>query len=162
MTTTATIDSADDAAGSLAESLGDSPRRRTEAEASLKREAHRRARLSGVSVELIEREMVEQQRGVDRAMENEDRVGGAFYRCEQRGGQRVLTLNAAHPFFLELYADPGTTARQRAAIELLLWTLGEAEVEAEPGSALQRWYLQERATAWSPNLAGAITALAQG
>jgi hypothetical protein len=137
----------------------DTPARRKEAEENLQAEARRRARESGVPEETIERELVAQQEGATRAVETEDLPGAPFFRCVQRGAQRVLLLNVSHPFYPDLYAGPGATARTRAALEILLWTLGEAEVDAEPGSDRRRFYEAERPQVWSPNLKDALTSL---
>lgn len=137
----------------------DTPARRKEAEENLKSEANRRAKESGVSAAAVERELVAQQEGKTRAVETEDLPGAPFFRCVQRGGQRVLLLNDAHPFYTDLYAGPGATVRLRAALEILLWTLGEAEVDSDPDSDRRRFYERERPSVWSPYLADALTSL---
>jgi hypothetical protein len=137
----------------------DTPARRKEAEDNLKHEARRRAEQAGVSEEAVERELVAQQEGTTRAVETEDLPGAPFFRCVQRGGQRVLLLNVAHPFYTDLYAGPGTSARLRAGLELLLWTLGDAEVDADPESDRRRFYEAERPQVWSPNLRDALVSL---
>jgi hypothetical protein len=133
--------------------------RRTEAEENLKAEAKRRARESGVPEEAVERELLAQQVGRTHEVENEDLPGAPFFRCVQRGGQRVLLLNVAHPFYTDLYAGPDSNVRHRAALEILLWTLGEAEVDADPESDRRRFYERERPSVWTPYLADALTSL---
>ena len=54
--------------------------------------------------------------------------GAPFYRVDQVGSQRVLYLNTAHRFFTAVYSD--ARARLRAALEVFLFVLGEAELEA--------------------------------
>jgi hypothetical protein len=49
--------------------------------------------------------------------------------------------------------------RQRAALEILLWTLGESEVDADPDSDRRKFYERERPSVWSPYLADALTSL---
>lgn len=137
----------------------DTPARRKEAEQNLRDEARRRARDSGVSEETVERELVARQEGVTRAVETEDLPGAPFFRCLQRGGQRVLLLNVAHPFYTDLYAGPRSSAHLRAGLEILLWTLGDAEVDADPDSDRRRFYEAERPQVWSPNLKDALTSL---
>jgi hypothetical protein len=137
----------------------DTPDRRKEADDNLKTEARRRAQRSGLSPAAVERELVAQQEGNPRAVETEDLPGAPFFRCEQRGGQRVLLINLAHPFYTELYQGPGSTPRLRAALEIMLWTLGEAEVDGEPESDRRRFYERERPSVWSPYLADALTSL---
>ncbi len=137
----------------------DTPARREEAEENLKNEAKRRARESGVPEETIERELEAQAEGDKHVVETEDLPGAPFYRCLQRGGQRVLLLNVAHPFYTDLYAAKDVTIRQRAALEILLWTLGESEVDALPESERRKFYERERPSVWSPYLADALTSL---
>ena len=85
--------------------------------------------------------------------------GAPFVRCVQEGGTRVLYLNIAHPFYTELYAGPGAAPRLRAGLEVLLWTLGNAEIDADPDSERRRFYQRERANVWSPQLADALDVL---
>lgn len=137
----------------------DTPARREEAEENLKNEARRRAKESGVPEETIERELEAQAEGDKHVVETEDLPGAPFYRCLQRGGQRVLLLNAAHPFYTDLYAAKDVTMRQRAALEILLWTLGESEVDAGPETERRKFYERERPSVWSPYLADALMSL---
>jgi hypothetical protein len=135
------------------------PERAKEAEANLHQEARRRARKAGMKPELVERELVAQQEGNPHAVETEDLPGAPFFRCVQQGAQRVLYLNVAHPFYTELYDGPGATPWVRAGLEILLWALGEAEVDAEPGGEKRTFYEQERSAVWSPYVATALARL---
>lgn len=137
----------------------ETPARKNEAEENLKQEARRRAAKSGVHPSTVERELVAEAEGNLHVVETEDMPGAPFFRCVQRGGQRVLLLNLAHPFHSDIYAGNGSTPRLRAALEVLLWTLGEAEVDAEPGSDRRRFYERERASVWSPYLSDSLTTL---
>lgn len=133
--------------------------RQKEASEHLHREARKRAASSGVDPEVVERELVANQEGNPHAVETEDMPGAPFFRCIQRGGQRVLLLNVANPFYTELYAGPDSSPRLRAGLEVLLWTLGEAEVNADPESDRRRFYERERSSVWSPYLAEALSSL---
>lgn len=135
------------------------PERAKEAEDNLKQEARRRAETAGVKPEAVERELVAQQIGNARGVQTEDMPGAPFYRCVQMGGQKVLYLNVAHPFYTELYASAGATPRLRAGLEILLWALGEAEVEAGPGTDRRQFYEIERSAVWSPYVARALPQL---
>jgi hypothetical protein len=137
----------------------DTPQRQDEAKDNLKKEAKKRAEKAGVKPDAIERELVASREGVDRLVETEDLPGAPFYRCVQEGGTRVLYLNVAHPFYTELYQGPNATPRLRAALEILLWTLGNAEVDADPETDRRRFYERERASVWTPHLADALAAL---
>jgi Histidine kinase-, DNA gyrase B-, and HSP90-like ATPase len=137
----------------------ETPERRKEAEGNLRREVEKRAKNSGVNPEVIEKELVAKQEGNEFAVETEDLPGAPFFRTEQRGGQKVLLLNVAHRFYMDLYMGAGTSPRLRAGLEVLLWTLGIAEVEADPDSDRRRFYERERGSVWSPYLADALTSL---
>jgi Histidine kinase-, DNA gyrase B-, and HSP90-like ATPase len=138
----------------------DTPERRQEAEDNLRHEALKRAERAGIDPETVERELVAQQEGADHDVQYEDVPGGAFFRCTQVGGQRVLFINTAHEFYRQLHSGPGSTPRLRASLEVLLWALGEAEVEADIGNDRRRFYERERVTVWSPYISDALTSLA--
>jgi Histidine kinase-, DNA gyrase B-, and HSP90-like ATPase len=137
----------------------DTPERRQEADENLRQKALVRAKKSGLDPKVVERELSAQQEGNPHVVELEDMPGAPFFRCVQEGGQRVLYLNVAHPFHRDLYAGAGSTPRLRAALEIVLWVLGEAEVDADPGSDKRRFYERERASVWSPKVADALEVL---
>jgi hypothetical protein len=137
----------------------ETPARKQEAQENLRQEAQRRATKAGVDAQTVERALVAQAEGNLHAVETEDLPGAPFFRCVQRGGQRVLLLNEAHPFYADLYAGNGSTPRLRAGLEVLLWTLGEAEVDADPETDRRRFYERERASVWTPYLSDALTSL---
>jgi hypothetical protein len=137
----------------------DTPERKKEAEENLEQEARKRATKAGIRPDAIERELVAERQGVDHLVETEDMPGAPFFRCVPEGGTDVLYLNVAHPFYTELYSGPGSTPRLRAGLEVLLWTLGRAEISADPASDRRRFYEKERGSVWSPELHDALTAL---
>ncbi|MDA8071764.1 MAG: ATP-binding protein [Actinomycetota bacterium] len=137
----------------------ETPERQQEAEANLEQEARKRAGKAGVKPEAIERELVAEREGRTHEVETEDMPGAPFMRCVQEGGTRVLYLNIAHPFYTELYAGPSATPRLRAGLEVLLWTLGNSEADADPESERRRFYERERVSVWSPQLADALQVL---
>jgi hypothetical protein len=135
------------------------PEREREAAENLEKESLKRANKVGVKPEVIERELIADRQDREYLVETEDLEGAAFFRCVQEGGTRVLYLNVAHPFYTELYSGPGMNARSRAGLEILLWTLGNAEVDAIPESDRRHFYLRERSHVWSPRLADALMVL---
>jgi hypothetical protein len=137
----------------------DTPSRRGEAEDNLDAETRKRAEKAGVNPDAIKRDLVAEREGVDYAVETEDMPGAPFYRCVQEGGTRVLYLNVAHRFYTELYEGPNSTPRLRAGLEVLLWTLGNAEVDADPESERRQFYERERASVWSATLADSLGVL---
>lgn len=139
----------------------DTPKRQEEASKNLSQAAKQRAGKSGLKSDVVERELVAGREGVTHAVEIEDMPGAPFFRCVQEGGTRVLYLNIAHPFYTELYQGPGGSPRLRAGLEVLLWTLGNAEADAEPESDRRQFYERERASVWTPHLADALQQLAK-
>jgi hypothetical protein len=137
----------------------DTPQRKEEAGANLGQEARKRASKVGMKPEIVERELVAEREGKVHLVETEDMPGAPFFRCVQEGGTRVLYLNVAHPFYTELYAGPGSTPRLRSGLEVLLWTLGNAEGDADAESERRQFYERERASVWSPQLADALKVL---
>jgi hypothetical protein len=137
----------------------DTPERQQEAERNLQQEAERRARKAGLEPETARHELEAGESNGEHLVETEDLPGAPFFRCYQRGGQRVLAVNLAHPFYDQLYAGPGSNPRFRAALEILLWALGEAEVDADPGSERRQFYERDRASLWSPYVEDALVQL---
>jgi hypothetical protein len=137
----------------------DTPRRQAEAAENLEQEAKQRANRAGVRPEAIKQELEAEREGITHTVDTEDMPGAPFFRCVQEGGTRVLYLNVAHPFYTELYAGPNATARLRAGLEVLLWALGEAEVDADPESDRRRFYARERASVWTPYLGDSLSVL---
>jgi hypothetical protein len=135
------------------------PEREKEANENLEQEARRRANKAGVKPEAIERELMADRQDREYDVDTEDLPGAPFFRCVQEGGTRVLYLNVAHPFYTELYSGPGSTPRLRAGLEVLLWTLGNAEVDSERDTDRRIFYERERASVWSPRLADALAVL---
>lgn len=137
----------------------ETPERNNEAKDNLTKQTRRRAEKAGMKPEVVERELLAERQGVDHLVETEEIPGGAFFRCVQEGGTRMLYLNRDHRFYTDLYAGPSSTPRLRAGLEVLLWTLGNAEVDAEPESDKRKFYERERASVWTPQLADALAAL---
>lgn len=137
----------------------DTPVRSKEANDNLEQAAKRKASQSGLKPEVVQRELEAERTGQSHKVETQDMPGAAFFRCVQEGGTRVLYLNVAHPFYTELYHGPGSNPRFRAGLEVVLWTLGNAEVDADPDSDRRSFYEQERAFAWTPLLANALKTL---
>jgi len=135
------------------------PARTQEATDNLKQAATRRAGQSGLEPAAVERELEAARQGKDRTVETEDLPGAPFFRVVQEGGTRILYLNVAHPFFTDLYDGPGSTPHLRASLEVLLWTVGDPECDAQPGSDRRIFYETERSTVWSPSFARALQSL---
>jgi hypothetical protein len=137
----------------------DTTERKTEAKKNLDEEAQKRANKAGLKPEAVERELLAEREGMTHDVDTEDMPGAPFFRCAQEGGTRMLYLNIAHPFYTELYSGPSSSPRLRAGLEVLLWTLGNAEVDADPESDRRLFYERERGSVWSPGLSDALSML---
>lgn len=133
--------------------------REAESQGNLAQEAKKRARKAGLDPEAVQRELEAERSGKTHDVETEDLPGAPFFRCVDEGGTRVLYLNVAHPFYTDLYAGPESTPRLRAGLEIVLWALGEAEIDADPDSDRRRFYERDRASLWSPYIADSLAVL---
>ena len=122
------------------------------------REIDKIARDAGLPPEVVAEEKEREALARPYRVEIDRMVDGPFYRAEQRGGQLVLTLNSAHRFFNDLYTTLSGPEglRVRAGLELLLFVLGQCEVEATTDGRI--WYQSERID-WSRKLNAALTKL---
>ena len=135
------------------------PEATEEAEKSLKRFIKEKAASAGVPEAVIEPEIRSWTVNKKVSVEFRPNPGGCFYEPDQRGTQTVVTLNSAHPFFQEVYAQLlPEQASVRAGIEILLGTLARAELEAADNPDLHMWYFNERRK-WSDDLTLALRAL---
>jgi hypothetical protein len=137
----------------------DTPDRAKEARTNLETSASKRAKQAGLEPTAVQRELTASRDGKEKVVETEDSPGAPFFRVVQEGGTRVLYLNVAHAFYTDLYQGPGSNPLLRAGLEVLLWTLGNPECDADPHSDRRTFYETERAVVWSPFLAAALKTL---
>src|SRR5207244_7210652 len=104
--------------------------RLTESEQRLLQEARRRAEETGLPFEQVERQLRAEIKGRPYKVVAQSNVGAPFFNVEQIGGQKVLYLNTAHRFYTDLYSGPESTPRLRSGLEVLLFVLGESELDA--------------------------------
>lgn len=83
--------------------------------------------------------------------------GGAFFRVGRSGGARALHLNTSHRFFEDIYDSPSVTTELRAALEIVLFTLGDVILEDD--SALESH--NHRLLSWSRRLDLALAMLSE-
>jgi hypothetical protein len=124
--------------------------REAEAQRNLRDEAKRRAEEKKQSVGHAIAELEAEIDGHPYKVRQEDVPGGAFYRPQQLGGQFVVWVNKAHRFFTDVYAGKDSTPDLRNALDLVLFSLGEAELKAVDDK--RRFYQSERQMSWSPRL----------
>jgi hypothetical protein len=129
-----------------------------EARENLEQEARKRARQTGRKVEDVERELEQEIQGRPFKVSQESMPGAPFYRVQQLGGQKVLHLNQAHRFYTDVYVGPESTPRLRAALEALLFVIGDCELDASDDRRL--FYESERAE-WSKRLSVVLDRLDQ-
>lgn len=84
--------------------------------------------------------------------------GAPFYRVSQRGGMKVLEINTAHRFFSDVYASAASNKFLRAGLEVLLFSMGEAELDGLGNHEKTNFYHVEK-IAWSERLEVALDAL---
>lgn len=133
-----------------------SPQKVEAAQESLRHEALALAEQSGVSLEKAladkEREAAERPFRADfRAIPE-----GPFYRCERLGTQKRLVINTQHPFYAGIYNAPDATPEMQSALEVLLFVLADAELDAE--GDMEEFYRSARLS-WSMRLSDALRKL---
>src|SRR6185503_1382529 len=84
--------------------------------------------------------------------------GAPFFWIEQLGGTKVLYLNTTSRFFKEVHSGPSSTPGVRAALEVLLFSIGDRMLEG--GDELKAFYSHE-IPEWSRKLEVALTYLAE-
>jgi hypothetical protein len=123
-----------------------SPEQREERVKQFQRKVEERARQTGKPKEEVEREVEAEVLSSPYKLSFEKAPGSSFYRVEGVGPQIHLIVNKDHAFFSDVYMGPDSTPRLRAALELLLFVLAEAELEAN--KERQLFYESERVE-WS-------------
>jgi hypothetical protein len=137
---------------------GDPQPRVMEAEAEFRREVERRASQAGVEPEKVEPELRSEVQGFPYKLKTETMPGAPFFRMVQMGGQKVLYLNQAHRFYTDIYAGERSSPSVRAALEVLLFVIGDSELDS--GDDRRLFYQTERAE-WSARLNVALDRLSE-
>lgn len=128
------------------------PSRAATGDRTLRDEAERRAKAAGVKPEHTLPKVTEEADPRFMVTSAPMPASAAFYEPQQFGGQTRVVLNRQHPFYTHVYSrsdDDGTGAAVREALNLLLLTLAEAELDSSDEKEL--WYRSERST-WSQRL----------
>lgn len=134
------------------------PEKKAQSNKRFEEEAFRRAQQTGMPFEEAKRDLEIEIQGRPYRVQFEPLPGAPFFHIEQVGGQRVLYLNTAHRFFTHLYSNSEAGPYTRAALEVLLFVLGECESEASGDRQL--FYESERAE-WSKRLNVALDRLGE-
>jgi hypothetical protein len=133
-------------------------RQKEEARRRLEQEAQRRARDTGKPVEAVMREVEAELGGKPYKVALRSVPGGAFFDVDQIGGTKVLWLNTSSRFFQEVHSGPSSTPAVRAALEILLFSIGDRMLEGR--DELRAFYTHE-IPEWSRKLEYALAHLAQ-
>ncbi|MFO1208998.1 MAG: ATP-binding protein [Amaricoccus sp.] len=131
----------------------DTERRRKRGEEGIEREVARRVTETGQDKESAQRELELEikDRGYKVAFDNAP--GAPFFRVEQIGGTKVLFVNKSSRFFQEVHSGPRSTPDVRAALELLLFAIGDRMLDTKD---TQRDWYQFEIGEWSRKLEFAL------
>lgn len=118
------------------------PERDRRAKQAFDEEVERRQSHSDKPREDLERELQAEIDSHRYVVAEESAPGAPFFRVDQVGGRKVITINKAHRWYTDLYAGPESTPRLRAALEIMLLVLGDCELNA--GGDRRLFYEVER------------------
>lgn len=124
----------------------------------LEQEAEKRAAATGTTAEEAQREIEAELGGKPYKVAKRSIPGGTFFEVEQIGGTKVLWLNTASRFFQEVHSGVSSTPAVRAALEILLFSIGDRVLDGR--DELKAFYAHE-VPEWSRKLEYALAHLAQ-
>lgn len=127
-------------------------------EEQIKKVAEKRAVDTGQPVGRVEEQLRLELKGHRYKLSHENVPGAPFFRVYQLGGTMMMALNTAHRFYSELYAGPASTPEIRAALEVLLFSIGEC-INSAPDQTRAVYDLE--LPEWSKRLDFALLQLAQ-
>lgn len=119
-------------------------------------EIRKRAESSGKQIDEVQREVEIETQGHPYKVLRESLPGAPFFRVEQIGGQKVLYLNIAHSFYSKVYWSADATPYFRAALEVLLFVIGDSELDS---SGDRRKFYENERILWSSLLNVALSKL---
>lgn len=117
-----------------------------------------RARESGRTVDEEADQLLLELEGRGYRLEIETAPSAPFFRCDLLGPTKVLYLNRAHRFYTDIYDGPRSSTEVRAALETLLFAIGDSMLDATEEN--QRAYKVE-VPEWSIRLELALESLSQ-
>jgi hypothetical protein len=94
-------------------------------EEQLRKQVEKRAAETGQQPGKVEEQLRLELGGRPYKVAHENYPKGPFFRIDQVGGQLQLFLNVAHRFYTQLYTGSDSTPAMRAALEVLLFSIGE-------------------------------------
>lgn len=123
----------------------------------LRKKAQSVAAETGKPVEQVEKEIEAELAGKCYKVSLRAVPGGTFFEVEQLGGTKVLWLNQASRFFKDVYAGVQSSPAVRAALEILLFSIGDRMLEGS--DQLKAMYAHE-VPEWSKKMEFALAHLA--
>lgn len=123
----------------------------------LRKKAQSIAAETGKPVEQVEREIEAELAGKCYKVSLRSVPGGTFFEVEQLGATKVLWLNQASRFFKDVYAGSQSSPAVRAALEILLFSIGDRMLEGS--DQLKAMYAHE-VPEWSKKMEFALAHLA--
>ena len=133
-------------------------RQKQRGEEQVQKAAEKRAATSGRTIEKEVEQLRLELKGQLYKVVTEAMPGGLFFRVEQIGGTTVLFVNTAHRFYGDLYTGTDSTPATRAALEVLLFSIGDS-MESSPDQTKAFYDLEM--PEWSKKLDFALMQLSQ-
>jgi hypothetical protein len=123
---------------------------------NLLREARRRAFERDLSVDQAQQQLELELGNKPYKVDTESLPGAPWFRVRQIGGSKVLSLNTSHRFFTDLYGGSMSSPSLRAALEVMLFSIGDCMLDAPEST--QSFYRLE-VPQWSGKLDYALEQL---
>lgn len=133
-------------------------KRQQRGDEELRKEALRRARETDRPVEETEQLLLLELEGRHYKVFQESRQGAPFFRAQQLGGTKALYINTSHRFFSDVYSGPHSNPAVRAALEVLLFVIGDC---MEDSTDDRRIFYEVEINEWSKRLDVVLTHLSQ-
>jgi hypothetical protein len=133
-----------------------SPEKVQKAKEKLKTEAIKESKRTERPLEEVLAKIEEQTQSRPYRVDFQAIPDGPFYRAERLGLQKCLIINTQHSFYSNLYDSPDSSPEIQTALEVLLFVLADAELDAE--GEFEVFYMNARKN-WSYRLANALLQL---
>lgn len=136
----------------------ETPERVAKREKRFQEEVRKKSEQTGVPESQVAKALRAEIQGHPYKVELENSPGAPFFRVEQIGGQMILYLNTAHRFYLDVYSGSDSTPYMRAALEVLLFVIGDCKLDANRDARL---FYDVEVAEWSTRLDPALDRLDQ-
>ena len=133
-------------------------RQKKEGAENLRKPVTKEADETGESSDEVVREIEFQREGRLFDVERFSSLGGYFFSMRVEGGTKVLRINTEHRFYTDVYMGPEATPRLRAALDLLLFAIGDSMEDATNEA---RCFYKAEIPVWSNKFDIALDSLSQ-